>query len=233
MKSLYFSHDYNANSDPKILKLLVKYGYEGYGIYWRILEYLYSQDGYLEDYNDVITMLFPSYNNVITILEYMINLQLFEIDEKYRLYSKRLLDTINLQFSKAKKYSKAGKLGMKSRYSNPNDVITTLQRCNNDDITKEIKKNRKEIKEKEKEKEKVSGETPLAKKSKIFEKPTMDDICEYFITNCKLSISVAEVETEKFFNHYEANGWFVGKNKMKNWHAAASGWLLRAQQYGK
>jgi hypothetical protein len=35
------------------------------------------------------------------------------------------------------------------------------------------------------------------------------------------------VEGQRFVNHYESNGWKVGKNPMKNWHAAASGWLSR------
>jgi len=26
---------------------------------------------------------------------------------------------------------------------------------------------------------------------------------------------------QKFLNHYSANGWMVGKNKMKDWKAAA------------
>ena len=30
-----------------------------------------------------------------------------------------------------------------------------------------------------------------------------------------------------FFDYYESNGWMVGKNKMKNWQAALSGWSKR------
>jgi hypothetical protein len=37
-------------------------------------------------------------------------------------------------------------------------------------------------------------------------------------------------EAEKFFNHYESNGWLVGgKSKMKNWQAAARNWLLNSK----
>ena len=39
-------------------------------------------------------------------------------------------------------------------------------------------------------------------------------------------------EAEKFFNHYESNGWLVGgKSKMKNWQAAARNWLLYAKKF--
>lgn len=38
-------------------------------------------------------------------------------------------------------------------------------------------------------------------------------------------------EANKFFNYYEANGWLVGQNKMKNWRAAANNWMLNAQKF--
>lgn len=41
-------------------------------------------------------------------------------------------------------------------------------------------------------------------------------------------------EAEKFFNHYESNGWKVGgKSPMKNWHAAARNWLLNTKKFDK
>jgi len=40
-------------------------------------------------------------------------------------------------------------------------------------------------------------------------------------------------EVEKFQSHYESNGWRVGKNKMKNWRAAMSGWKTRVDEYAK
>ncbi len=45
--TFYFSHDYNSRNDPKLLKLLMKHGQEGKGIFWDIIEMLYEQDGYL------------------------------------------------------------------------------------------------------------------------------------------------------------------------------------------
>ena len=44
----YFQHDYNARNDDKILELRLKFGAEGYGIFWIILENMYeSADGTL------------------------------------------------------------------------------------------------------------------------------------------------------------------------------------------
>jgi hypothetical protein len=40
------------------------------------------------------------------------------------------------------------------------------------------------------------------------------------------------LEAEKFFNHFESNGWLVGgKTKMKNWKAAARNWILNAPNF--
>ena len=41
-ETFYFSHDYNTRSDIKIKKLIVKHGYEGYGIFWALIEDLYQ-----------------------------------------------------------------------------------------------------------------------------------------------------------------------------------------------
>jgi len=45
--TFYFSHDYNANSDVKILFLRQQLGMEGYGIYWMLIESLANAGGFL------------------------------------------------------------------------------------------------------------------------------------------------------------------------------------------
>lgn len=58
--------------------------------------------------------------------------------------------------------------------------------------------------------------------------PTMEEI--------KLAVAKAglpESEAEKFFNYYESNGWRVGKNPMKSWQAAMTGWKLRWEENQK
>lgn len=42
----YFSHDSNAASDIKCQKLIMRRGYDGYGRWWRLCEYMASIDGH-------------------------------------------------------------------------------------------------------------------------------------------------------------------------------------------
>ena len=41
----YFRHDYNARHDEKIIRLIFNMGWEGYGLYWAIVELLYIGKG--------------------------------------------------------------------------------------------------------------------------------------------------------------------------------------------
>ena len=59
---------------------------------------------------------------------------------------------------------------------------------------------------------------PRTKKKPAFVKPTVNEVAE-FATEKKLAINAT-----KFWNYYEANGWKVGRNKMKDWKAAVRNW---------
>lgn len=48
-ESYWFSHDSDAANNPRLVALIDKYGFEGYGRWWRLLERLRSCDGYRYD----------------------------------------------------------------------------------------------------------------------------------------------------------------------------------------
>ena len=54
-----------------------------------------------------------------------------------------------------------------------------------------------------------------------FKKPTMQELTDFIKEKGYV------VNTNTFFNHYESNGWMVGKNKMKSWQAAVANWNSR------
>ena len=55
-------------------------------------------------------------------------------------------------------------------------------------------------------------------RSKPFEPPTVEDVAAY----CKERMN--DVDAERFVDFYEAKGWMLGKNKMKDWKAAVRTW---------
>ena len=60
-----------------------------------------------------------------------------------------------------------------------------------------------------------------------FVKPSISEIQEY----CNERKN--NINAEKFFNHYESNGWMVGRNKMKDWKACVRTWEQNQKKYGQ
>ena len=66
------------------------------------------------------------------------------------------------------------------------------------------------------------GEPPAKAENKKFKKPTIDEI-NWYCDEAEISI-----DAEKFYDHYEANGWKIGgKSPMKDWKAAVRNWYRR------
>ena len=76
----------------------------------------------------------------------------------------------------------------------------------------------------------AKNENPVEKPKKpkpMVALPTMDQVTAFFQEKNR-----SELEAQKFFNHFESNGWLVGgKAKMKNWHAAARNWILNSDKF--
>jgi len=62
--------------------------------------------------------------------------------------------------------------------------------------------------------------------SKRFSRPSLEMVKNYFLEK-----KSTELEAGKFFNHYSANGWKVGKNSMKDWKAAINQWISRSREF--
>jgi|SRR5947209_7198140 len=60
--------------------------------------------------------------------------------------------------------------------------------------------------------------------SRVFHKPSFDELKAY----CQERQN--GVDSQEFLDHYEANGWKVGRNPMKDWRAAVRTWEQRRQR---
>ena len=67
----------------------------------------------------------------------------------------------------------------------------------------------------------------MREKRTRFTPPTVEE-CDAFFTENGSTI----LQATRFHSYYTANGWKVGKNQMKDWKAAARGWILRDKDNG-
>lgn len=63
-----------------------------------------------------------------------------------------------------------------------------------------------------------------------FIKPSVDEILEYMKSK---NFFAYQVESERFYNYFESNGWKVGKNAMKNWKYAINTWIFNFKERNK
>ena len=64
-----------------------------------------------------------------------------------------------------------------------------------------------------------------------FTKPDQAEIYDFVLQKYPLAnIQGALNFADKFWSHYENNGWKVGKNKMKNWKLALTSWSETIQK---
>ena len=77
-------------------------------------------------------------------------------------------------------------------------------------IDNKTKKEKKEIKEKKKD----LPET----KERVFKKPSVEEISSY----CQERNN--NINPEQFYDYYEANGWKINRNPMKDWKATVRNW---------
>ena len=63
-------------------------------------------------------------------------------------------------------------------------------------------------------------------RGKQFKPPTIPDLDAHAVEK-----GWHDFDSHAFLDHYESNGWKVGKNPMKSWRAAASGWHRRQNEY--
>ena len=67
-------------------------------------------------------------------------------------------------------------------------------------------------------KDRLGKESIEGAKRKRFSPPTIEDVTAY----CKERGN--SVNPQRWYDHYESNGWMVGRNKMKDWKAAVRTW---------
>ena len=210
----YFSHDTNARRDPKILAVRSKYGSEGYAWYFMIIEILAEQKDYKYKLtkwatNSIAMELLCDANRVAEFINDCIKeFELFESDGEY-FWSPSLIRRMQVKEEKRLKRAEAGRKGAEKRWGNSNAIAMPKQSDSN-----AIAKNSK-VKE--------------SKVKNIFIPPTLEEVRAY----CQERNN--DVDPQKFYDYYTANGWVQGKARkpIKDWKACVRTWERNEKQRDK
>ena len=136
MKKTYFNHDSIARNDYRIIKMRSKLGMESYGIFWAVLEMLFTEENKLciEDYDSLAFGLQCDAKVLKQVIE---DFDLFVVEDGC-FYSRRLnnhIEDINNKSNKAKE-------SINKRWNNTN-VIRTYNDSNTSKVNKSISKVKK------------------------------------------------------------------------------------------
>lgn len=122
-----------------------------------------------------------------------------------------------------KRRAEAGRKGgeaKSAKASKPKQELANASNCQQE--LANVADNKNKNKNKTKNKSDSDNKNISTAKAGGFTPPTDIETVNYF---CEKK-STPE-EAEKFWYFYDAKNWMVGKNKMKNWKSAASGWIAR------
>lgn len=225
----WFKHNTNATQEAKLKKVILRYGAEGYAVYFHCLELI---AGAVSDSN--ITFELEHDSEIIAdnlkikgtadkspiqvveeIVRYIVELGLFE-ESGNRIFCYSLLRALDASMTSNKRFrafiAKAKESHDDAMMSH-DDVMT-----NHNNVM--LEKNRIEENRKE---NKIIEEKRIEK----FKKPSLEEISEY----CKIRNN--GIDPQSFFNFYEAKGWKIGKEPMRDWQAAVRTWERRQMSEGK
>ena len=197
----WFKHFTNARDSKKLTKIRIRYGAEGYAIYWYCLELIAGDIGTTETINfelkhdaEVIGHnLKIDQPKVEEIMNYMVDLKLFD-NSNGVITCLRLAKYLDKKTTRNKTIHK-----IIDSYHKLSPSTSDLSRQGTNKVKTEVKTGR-------------------------FVPPTIEDVQKY------IKDKSYSVDAERFMDFYESKGWMIGKNKMKDWKAAvrsARSWCIQ------
>lgn len=205
----YFLHDTNSFNDEKITELYIHFGYEGIGLFYTLLEKFAAQE------KPIKTIVLKRQLNIGKRLE-----KCWSFMEQIELIYSNNSETFN---ERILKYSE------KYKIKNQKNAERVLQWRENQSNKKNVT-HYEHVRNADKVKESKVKESKViiiqdAHEKKSMSKPEKSDVNSYFS-----ELGFFD-ESDRFFDYYTANGWHVGKNKMKDWKAAARNWCKNSKTY--
>lgn len=203
----YFSHDANAQDDPKCMVLIDQLGMEGYGIFWALVEKLRAEKEYklpLMTLESFARRWGTSKEKVNTVVK---NFGLFTIENDEFFYSQRLKFSMELKSEKAT-------ISINARWAKNKEleIDTNVLRTNTNVIRNDT----------------IKGKESKGKENKI-----LFSDCNLFDKN-NFKNEFPNWCKEKLIYYYEAAVAYSNEgNKYVNWKSAINTWARRDEQAGK
>jgi hypothetical protein len=217
----YFPHDSNAKDDPKCILLIEQLGLEGYGIFWVLIETLRDQPNYSYPLN-LLPALSRRYNTTFEKIKVVIqNYNLFKVENDELFYS----ESLRLRMSFFDRKREINRQKAIKRWSGDAMALPLQSQSMPVEYSK--------VKESKVNKSKVDESKGLKP-----ERPKCwEDLMPIFCTQIKnrygddgfrqwLENGELERETERCFDHYQANGWTQSNGRIiKDYAAMVRNWL--------
>lgn len=206
-ETFYFSHDYNARDDEKILNMISELWMEGYWLYWSLIETL-AQNNWKMNIDSIKWLWYKLRCDNTVITQLLQDYNLFIIDEEeWVFYNKRLLTHLEKREESKQRKSEAGKKWMAKRWEKNNSVITNDNRT----ITNDNKVKESKVKE-----SKVNNIITIVRETKV---SSLKDLMiknidkDIFINNW-IKEEILTQEMNKFYNYrIQKNDWW----KKEHW----------------
>lgn len=208
----WFKHDSNASADAKLKRVRMKYGMQGYGLYWYCLELIaanvdkHNLTFELEHDSEIIAHdTGINYELVQEMMTYMVKLGLFE-EVSGTITCMKMLKRIDQSMTSDREMRNL----VAAAKQNHDEVMS--ESCHNRDLV---------MKEQNRTEQNRTEQNRDMGKRKRFTPPTTEDVA----ARCREMGYT--VNPDRFIAHYSANGWKVGRNPMKCWKSALAGWQAR------
>ena len=213
----YFTHDFNARSDPKLQAVLVELGAAGLGIFWCIIEQLYEQDGVLP-LKICKSIAFAMHVDVQTVESLINDFGLFENDGE-NFWSRSVNERLeNRRDLTEKRKGAAAKRWQSAPECNCNANAMQMQcKCNALAMQNDAIKEKENKKENKKEKDSLpDGSESIARARE--KTPARTEVKDFVKTEG------LGVDPDRFFDYNEARGWRVNGAQIVDWRAALRSW---------
>lgn len=211
----YFSHDANAQDDPKCMILIDQLGMEGYGIFWALIEKLRSEKDYKLPFA-IIPSLARRWGTSKEKVETVVKIYgLFAIEDD-DFFSARLIRSMSEKSEKAR-------ISAETRWQQQREnQLVNAKVCGR--IETHMRNDAIKVKESKVKENILIADKP--QKIEKFIKPSKGQITNYLSAEHKIDEFTAMGITDAFLDHFESNGWKVGgKAPMKDWKASMRTWL--------